>query len=144
MPPKSTEAGFTLLEVLVALVIAVLAFAVIYRGSGEALHTDQVATRILTALAHAQSRITAICRGGPISLGTDGGSDGDGYQWASDITTVQSQVLATMNKEQTADDTKPQRLSLYDVSVRVTGADGRSVALATQCLGQRDEVSGAP
>lgn len=133
------EEGFTLLEVLVALAIALLAFAVIYRAGGEALHSDRIASRTLAALAHARSRLTAICRGGSIAGGTDGGDDGDGYTWASTIVARASQVPATMNDEQTvaADRAPPQRITLYDVTVSVTDTDGRHVSLATQCLGQR-------
>ena len=139
------EDGFTLLEVLVALVIALLAFAVIYRGAGEALRSDQIATRTLTALAHAQSRLTSLCRGGAIAAGTDGGDDGDGYQWATTITARGSQVPATMNDDQVivSERTAPQRITLYDVVVEVTASDGRQTSLATQCLGQRADQQGA-
>lgn len=141
------DEGFTLLEVLVALVIALLAFAVVYRASGEALTTDRVASRTLTALAHAQSRVTAICRGGAIAAGTDGGDDGDGFSWASNITAVSSQVPAPMNTDETlpSDQAPPQQITLYDVRVQITEPDGRSVNLTTRCLGQRAQPqNGAP
>ena len=133
------EDGFTLLEVLVALVIALLAFAVIYRGGAEVLQTDQAASQTVTALAHAQSRLAALCRGGSISAGTDGGDDGNGYQWSATITNRGDQIPATMNQEQTlpTDRAPPQRITWYDVEVVVTAADGRKLRLATQCVGQQ-------
>jgi len=139
------DEGFTLLEVLVALAIALLAFAVVYRASGEALHTDRVASRTLTAVAHAQSRLTAICRGGAISAGTDEGDDGDGFSWASTVTAVKSQVPVPMNSDETipADQAPPQRITLFEVVVQATDLDGRSVSLATRCLGQRAEPQNA-
>lgn len=140
------EDGFTLLEVLVALVIALLAFAVIYRGGAETLLTDQVATRTVTALAHAQSRLSAICRGGSIAAGTDEGDDGNGYRWASTITSLGDQVPNTMNNDETlpTDRAPPQDITLYDVSVRVTEPDGRTLGLSTRCLGQQSQASAPP
>ena len=138
------DQGFTLLEVMVALVIALLAFMVIYRGSGEALNADRVASRTLTAIAHAESRLTAICRGGALAAGSDEGDDGDGYRWASNVTALQSQVPVVMNSDETvpADQAAPQRITLFEVTVQITAADGRSLSLATRCLGQRDEPQG--
>ena len=138
------EEGFTLLEVLVALAIALLAFVVIYRGGFEALSAGHRAANSIEATAHAQSRLAAICHGGSLAPGDDEGDDGGGYRWHAVISREGSQIPTPMNAGNVAmsDLAPPQRISLYAVVVEVTGADGRSTRLASQCLGRHAEPGG--
>lgn len=73
------EAGFTLLEALIALAIAGLAMAALFHGTLAGLSLSQISGRYEEAVARAQSRLAGI---GPApQAGDRQGDDGGGYHW---------------------------------------------------------------
>ncbi len=78
--PLLRESGFTLLEVLVAFIIAAVALTSLYQGALAALNTSRIAGRYQEATAIARSRLEATGRGAPPVLGEAQGDDGD-FHW---------------------------------------------------------------
>ena len=77
--------GFTLIEVLVAFVVAALALAVLYRGGIEGLVGTRSATRRDEAVARATSRLEALCHGARLAPGIQSGDDGSGFRWRTRV-----------------------------------------------------------
>jgi general secretion pathway protein I len=75
------DRGFTLLEVLVAFVIAALALAVLYQGALDGLLATRVAGRTEDAVTRAQSHLAAVGHGTVVVAGDQQGNDGGGYHW---------------------------------------------------------------
>src|SRR3712207_6732526 len=112
------NAGFTVLEGLIAFVILALALAALLQGSLAGLRATQSAGRIEEALARARSRLATL-EGIPIVPGDQRGEDGGGFTWRMRIV-----------PEATAGG-----LTLYAVSVAVGWRDGgtpHEVRLETQ------------
>ena len=127
-----TTAGFTLLEVVVALAIASLALVGLFQaGSGGLLAVD-TAARVDEALQRAQSHLAAVGRDASLVQGESSGDDGGGYGWQLRIQPVsQRQGVG-------ADGVTPQTTSLFDVEVAIswqTHGHQREVVLRTLRLG---------
>lgn len=73
------ERGFTLLEVLVAFVIAAIALSVLFSGSLGGLASVRVASGYEQAVARARSHLAA--EGVSLVPGDRQGDDGGGYRW---------------------------------------------------------------
>ncbi len=115
------EAGFTLLEALIAFAIAALALAALLQGALTGLRAAQAATRTEEALARARSRLAAL-EATPIAPADRSGDDGGGFAWRLRVVPA-----ATSGG-----------LTLYNVTVAVGWRDGgtpREVRLETQRLG---------
>ncbi len=109
------ESGFTLLEVMVAFVIAALASLVLYQVAFNASAQTLTAARYQEALARAQSRLAALGPLTPLQPGRTSGDDGGGFSWEMSIAPAQSNG----------------QITLY--AVRLTERfGGRAVTLATQ------------
>lgn len=112
------DAGFTLLEVMAAFVIASLATIVLYQAGFSSASSALAAARTQEAVVRAQSRLASIgtlTRMQPEQLA---GDDGGGFRWRLNIAAAET----TGN------------LTLYDVQVtEVFGS--RHVTLTTQLLG---------
>jgi general secretion pathway protein I len=119
------ERGFTLLEVLVAFVIAALALGVLFRGTLDGLRVAQTAGRYEEAVTRAQSRLAALTVGS-LAPGDRQGDDGNGFHWRERITPVTSSPVAAGGS-----------LALYGVSVAVSWTDGsrRTVELDSERIG---------
>jgi general secretion pathway protein I len=137
------QRGFTLLEVLVAFIIAALALAALLQGSAAGLQNARVAAHYQEAIARARSRLAALTadmRGGEQS-----GDDGGGFTYRVAIQPGPSVAVArppplprpgapSANPPNPAAD----RTVLYDVTVAIGwNSDGspRQVALSTRRLG---------
>ena len=134
--------GFTLLEVLVALVIAGLALAVLVHGGIDGLVAARVAGRTEEAVARAQSRIAALCHGTRLVPGMRSGDDGSGFAWRAQVLTA---TAATLPHGSAEEQRRPLRATLYTVRVTVSWGGTllpRQVSLATSCLGPRAGGSG--
>jgi general secretion pathway protein I len=132
--------GFTLLEVLVAFVIAALALGVLFRGALDGLTSTRVATRYEEAVARARSHLAAATVTSLVPSDTEG-DDGGGFHWHLRVTQMGR--------------AEPQRLGngpprdpgvvLYGVTVAVSWkADGhtRAVELTTEALGAPPAAGG--
>ena len=125
--------GFTLLEVLVALAIAGLAFIGLFQaGSGGMIAAD-TAARAEEAVQRAQSHLAAVGRDAALVEGEFTDDDGGGYQWRLRVRPLGSRQLASAGG---GDSTAA--LTLFDVEVAILwpGRNGeRSVVLKTLRLG---------
>ncbi len=90
----ASEHGFTLLEVLVAFVIAALALGVLFQGAIEGLASVHLADRTTEALARARSHLAAVGHGIPLRTQTQQGEDGSGFTWSLAIRPLSSAPLA--------------------------------------------------
>jgi general secretion pathway protein I len=115
------EAGFTLLEVLVAFVIAALALSVLFQGSIDGLRSVRVSGQYQEALSRARSRLAAVDVGAPLVPGTRQGDDGGGFRWETRVT---PSATAPTARGTAADLARGPRVGLYAVSVSVTWTDG--------------------
>jgi general secretion pathway protein I len=112
------EAGFTLLEVMVAFVIASLASLVLYQAGFNGVSQAATAARYQEALARAQSRLASIGVLTPLAPEQLSGDDGGGYTWHLRIAPRADNGLVT----------------LYDVRLTESFGD-REITLATEKLG---------
>jgi general secretion pathway protein I len=126
--PLHQEAGFTLLEVVVAVAIASLALVVLFQAGAGGLFASDTASRAEEAVARAQSHLAAVGRDAGLVAGEFSGDDGGGFRWRLRVR---------------PDETRPGEgvltgVTLYDVEVTVSwpsrGRD-RSVSLRTFRLG---------
>jgi general secretion pathway protein I len=111
------EAGFTLLEVMAAFVIAALASIVLYQAGFSGVAEAATAARYQEAVVRAQSRLASIGVLTAMQPAHLSGDDGGGFHWRLDIARDQSNGA----------------LTLY--SIRLTESFGsRSVTLVTERL----------
>ena len=124
--------GFTLLEVLVALAIAGIAFVGLFRAGTTGLFAVDTAARTEEAVERAQSHLAALGRDVALLQGDTDGDDGGGYHWRLRVQPMGSLQIAPQPSETGAETT------LFDVEVTITwdaGGRSRSVALRSQRLG---------
>ena len=81
MPKGRTDAGFTLLEVLVAFIIAALALAVLFQGAVGGLRSARLSAQYQEATSRARSHLAAIGHGSRLAAGEQQGEDGRGFHW---------------------------------------------------------------
>ncbi len=132
--PKPGEEGFTLLEVLVALAIAVPALVLLYRQGVVSMRSTRTAASYQEAISRAQSRLDALT-GASLVAGEQDGDDGGGFAWRTRVVPIVS----------TAPPRLPPRASpyaggttLFAVAVAISwpGAEGtRTLMLDTRRLG---------
>lgn len=130
------DRGFTLLEVLVAFIIAALALGELFSVAASDLRSVQVAGRYEEALSRARSHIAAIGLDGRLVAGELQGDDGGGYHWAVRIT--QTAAAAPAEGAGIAAVQAP-RAALYLVAATVSWQDGeraRVVRLTTERVGE--------
>jgi general secretion pathway protein I len=121
------DRGFTLIEVMVAFVIAVVALSVMARAGLAGLDAAGESARYQEATARAQSHLAAI--GSAATASDRQGDEGDGFHWHVRITPRGTVALPGQKKGQ---------VTLLAVSVVVSWA-GRAVTLDSERL-----VSAAP
>ena len=136
---SARQAGFSLLEVLVAFVIVALVVTALFRLFGGALDNAAAADEWTRALLVAQSRLELAAAADPLRETTDAGTEDDGrITWRS---TVAAYVPPDTSEDlQRASDLMPTRLYRISVDVRFPGAAGgeRSVSLSTVRIGARN------
>ena len=123
------EGGFTLLEVLVAFVIAALAVGLLFQGGLGGLTAANAAARYGEALSRAESHLTLASIGPDYRPQDLQGDEGGGYHWHLRI-----QLLSL---GAALDPAKPVP-ALYAIAVTMSwpnGAAARSVTLQTQRVG---------
>jgi general secretion pathway protein I len=127
-PPRSAVRhradGFTLLEVVVAVVIAGLALVALFRAGSDGLFAADSAKRTEQAIERAQSHLAALGRAGAIATGETEGDDGGGYRWQLRVRPIDVQPSTLQGRR------GPTR-ALFDVEVTITWrAWGRKKSLA--------------
>jgi general secretion pathway protein I len=130
------HAGFTLLEVLAALMIAGLALGILTQGAITGLAATARAGRYEEAMERARSHLAAVANAGRLGPVDDAGDDGGGFRWQHRVAGIATSASAvdTARAEQPAG----PAITLYAVSVVITWVEDRrerGVALATQRLG---------
>jgi general secretion pathway protein I len=118
-----------LLEVVVALAIAGLAFVVMFRAAGGGLFAVDTAGRTQEALQRAQSHLAAVGRDVARLEGITEGDDGGGYQWRLHVEPVGHwEVPQTVTSS-------GAMATLYDVEVAISWpgyGHNRAVVLKTR------------
>jgi general secretion pathway protein I len=111
------EAGFTLLEVMAAFVIAAFGSILLYQAGFEGSASAVAAARLQEAVVRAQSRLASVGVLTPLQPEQLSGDDGGGYHWRLSIMPDQSNGT----------------FSLYQVQVTERYGN-RQVTLATERL----------
>jgi general secretion pathway protein I len=124
--------GFTLLEVLIAFIIAASALGVVFEVAVEALRASSVAARYDEAVVRARSHLAMVTNGGSLTPGDWNGDDGGGYQWHVHVAPVAEGAARPIRGPAVP-------LALYAVSVRITWTEDdhtREVRLDTRQIGK--------
>lgn len=134
-PAPSREDGFTLLEVLVATVIAALALGVLLQGAVGNLRSVQTSGQYQEAVSRARSHLAALSDGSTLVPGENAGDDGRGFRWKTSIVAISSVPIARGN----ATDVKsgPQ-VTLYAMNVIISwqsNGNTRQVRLDSERVG---------
>lgn len=87
------RAGFTLLEVTIALLIAALATAALLQAAGAGLRATSAAARYEQAIVRAKSHLAAATHGAPLRAGDTQGDDGGGYHWHLTVVPLQTAMV---------------------------------------------------
>src|SRR5215472_2635912 len=123
------EAGFALLEVIVAAAIAALALVALFQSASAGLLTANEATRVAEAVDRAQSHLAAIADAGAITPGETEGDDGGGYHWRLNARPMVSRQVSIQGPG------GGTAATLYDIRVAVSWGGGhhmRSIELETR------------
>jgi general secretion pathway protein I len=134
----SRAAGFSLLEVLVAFVIAALALVVLYRAGLTGLLSTQAASHYEEATARARSHLTMAVHASPLVAGDWRGDDGGGFAWHLRVAPIASTAVQPVGAL-TLRGSASFPVTLYAVTVWITWRDGggaREVRLDTEQIGQ--------
>ncbi len=120
------DEGFTLLEVLVAFVIAAMALGLLFGAAGDGVAAVQTAGRTEEAISRAKSHLAALGRDVMLADGSFRGDDGGGYRWQIRVT-----PLATSTPSLPAPGAVRQwPLTLYAIEVTLSWTeDGRNRAV---------------
>jgi len=129
--------GFTLLEVLIALIIAGLAVAAMMQAVGGGLHATRTATLYDQALVRAQSHLASATHASALAAGDFQGDDGGGFRWRLRVLPVSVVPLRPVGligpRGQSA-----IPVALYSVIVQIAWKEGettRQVQLETEQVG---------
>jgi general secretion pathway protein I len=141
---RNSDAGFTLLEVIVAFAISALAVGILYEGASGGLMATGSAAKMVEAISLAKSHLAAIGHGDGIAQQDSSGVDGDGFDWHLHIRPIASREMNLSDSDR-ANDTHETSAVLYDVTVTESWTDGghtRQVSIGTHRLDMRTAEGG--
>ncbi len=117
------DAGFTLLEVLIALAITVLAVGALLHGGIAGLAATRTAARYEEAVELARSHLAGLADAGLLAPLDATGDGGGGYRWRHRVAAVSTGTSSP--GEQPSSRAASPVVTLYAVSVAITWtADG--------------------
>jgi general secretion pathway protein I len=125
------EHGFSLVETVVALAIASMAFVALFQAGSTGLFAVDTASQADEALERAQSHLAALGTGVILIQGDSEGDDGGGYRWHLRVQPVASRALSSQDGSPTGVAT------LFDVEASITWPahhHQRAVVLKSQRL----------
>jgi general secretion pathway protein I len=137
-PYRTAEHGFTLLEVLVAFIIATVALVALYSAGTGGLRSIEAAAHYQQAISRARSHLAMAAHGGPLTAGEWQGDDGSGFAWRLRVTPIASTTVQSVNVVNLGGSLDTKR-TLYAVSVWIIWRDAdamREVRLDTNQIGQ--------
>ncbi len=132
------ERGFTLLEVLVAFVIAAFAIGALIEAARAGLYAVHIAGRYEEGVSRAKSHLAALGRTVTLSEGELQGDDGAGYHWRLDVEPVAVSKLPGADANVPAQAAPPQPIELYIVTVAESWTEfgrKREIKLRTTRIG---------
>jgi general secretion pathway protein I len=112
---RSAETGFTLLEVLIAFVIAALALGLMFDAAIGGLRASEIASRYQEGLSLARSHLASVTTRGLAGRELSG-DDGRGFHFTVRIKPVGTATLARGPDDDPSQSTPPQT-TLYSVTV---------------------------
>ena len=133
MPGGAGQGGFTLLEVLIAFVIAAAALTALTRAGLDGLLSLQAASRYEQALARAQSRLATALHGPPLRPGTLEGDDGGGFRWRVQVRPADGPTVQPLGSRGARRLMRVQSV-LFAVSVQVWWGGGDADAAAPRMV----------
>jgi general secretion pathway protein I len=108
------ENGFTLLETVVALAIASMAFVALFQAGSTGLFAVDAASRADEALERARSHLAALGTEATLIPGDSEGDDGGGYRWHRHVQPIASRALPRQDSSTAA------IVTLFDVEISIT------------------------
>jgi general secretion pathway protein I len=132
-----SDRGFTLLEVLVAFVIAALALGALFNGATTSLTETAVVGRYEEALSRAESHLATASHGAPSALITQDGEEGHGFRWEVRIAPIAS---APPRPPDPLTGDAPAPIALYSIQVTESWND-RAGPRQVRLVGRRIGVA---
>jgi general secretion pathway protein I len=117
---RPTQAGFTLIEVVVALAIATLGLSFLMAAASTGLGNAELANQYIEATRRAQSHLSELGVAEPLYPGIRSGDDGGGYSWRSLVSAPRVHDGAPAPEGMA-------RLGLYSVEVTISWRSGGSI-----------------
>ena len=136
IPRRAAQRGFTLLEVLIAFIIAALALGAMFDASLGGLRASETASHYQEALSLARSHLASVTAS-PLAGRELSGDDGHGFHWSLRIRPAGTVTLPRGPDEDPSQGAQAQS-TLYSVSVTETWhGDGgeRQIRLETARIG---------
>lgn len=133
-PPSVRQHGFGLLEVMIALLIAGLALAAVFRAAAETSRATSAAAHYQEAISRARSHLDGTTAN--LVPGEQEGDDGGGYHWRVVVRTADSTGKRDSAGRMVAN-TDTLVVTLYAVTVWISwreAASSRSVRLDSERL----------
>jgi general secretion pathway protein I len=138
---RSASRGFTLLEVIIALIIAGLAAGALYQAAGSGLRTTQQAALYQEAIVRAKSHLDAAVNGTRLVAGEWEGDDGGGFRWRLRIApAMRASVQRAPSIVSGPNGNSSRTAVLYDIATTIVWRQGGS---ARQLTLQTEQVGGA-
>jgi general secretion pathway protein I len=125
---ENNERGFTLMEILVAMMVLTISMTVIMQLFSGGLRSARLSEDYQTALFHARAKLENILLMGELSEGTREGEIPGGYRWQTKVTII------------SPDENKDTSLTPFHIDLNVSwqaGRGGKSFRLSTLQLAKK-------